>query len=570
MTRRWLKILPAFLLLCALVSGAALSVRAASRVSGAEFREYRRKEPGNGDTDETEEEKAQETENETGRTAEGGYPELPDWIVWQEREITNLFSWEDPAELAGENEPCTVRLHDRRAVVTDKAGWILYESPEDLSVQDVLVTDADFDGQRELVLLCWRRGHYDRMRPFWVREATREYRQHIYIYDWKDGGFRQRWLASNIIIDVADWSADTKNVFTLTEPDGTVSRWAWGTWGLCLLDEIPTSDRLTFAAVGDDLMHMELVGEASQRGGFDYMFDGTRDRLQAADLAILNQETPLVADMRRVAGYPAFGTPYTLGRAVKNAGFDIVSCATNHALDQGWYGVCVSEAFFTENDILCAGIQTEPEYVPYRSLTMHGIRIAVLNYTEITNGYPQPKENPYAVHTLDDEARVREDLRLAREDADLVLVLVHWGTEYLTYPDASELRWSDVFLEEGADVVIGTHPHVLQPYGIRVREDGHEMLVYYSLGNFISAQSQPARMLGGLAEFTVTKDEEGVHIESYGMEPVVTHYETGAFGTYLLSDYTDELAARHRIGITREGMQAMFLEYTSPGGLFQK
>ena len=556
MTGKIVKILPAVLLLLVMVMGAALTVRAASLVLGT----------GAGD-DKTGNDKA----SDDHKTADGGYEELPDWIPWKEREIHNLFSWNDPAALAKSAEPCLVRLQNRCVTVESSEG-ILFETPDTLWVQDVLVSDADGDGQRELVMLCWRRGHYDRARPFWIKEADQSIRQHIYIYDWKEDHFQPRWMASDILIDVIDWSIDTMNLFHLTEPDGTESRWIWDSWGLTRIDESLNSNRLTFAAVGDNLIHIELIGEASLRGGFDYMYDGIRERIWGTDISIINQETPLVSDLSRVASYPCFGTPYMVGTAVRNAGFDVASCATNHMLDQGLHGVRTTASCFEENDILYPGIQTvdESPYIPYRLMEKHGIKTAFLGYTQMTNGYPLPDGYPYAVHLLNDETQVRADLQAAREAADLVVVCAHWGTEYQFVPDSFEQYWCDVFLSEGVDVVIGTHPHVLQPYGIRTRADGHEMLVYYSLGNYISAQNDPARVLGGLASFTVVKDDEGVRIETYDLEPLITHTESGAWATYFLSDYTEELAARHPLNITMDSLWSIYRQAVSAGSFFQK
>ena len=545
MTGKLVKILPV-LLFAVMISGAALHIRAASIIP-------------------------QEETGGEDQAEHGGYSELPDWIGWKEREIRSVFSWEDPSRPAGPDEPCLVRLSDRRVIV-ESSERILFETPDSLYVQDVLVTDADRDGQRELALLCWRRGHYDRAHPFWIRRPVRLFRQQIFIYDWKDGEFSPRWMASDILIDVYDWQADTMNIFHLTEPDGKTSRWCWNHWGLERLDESLNSNRLTFAAVGDDLIHIELIGEAKQQGGYDFMYDGIRDRIRYADLAMINQETPFVTELSRVSGYPQFGTPYTVGNALRDAGFDVASCATNHALDQGLHGVQATSSFFEENDILHPGMQTvdEKAYVPYQILQKHGIRIAFLGYTEITNGYPEPVGYPYAVHLFNDEARVRSDLQAAREEADLVIVFAHWGTEYTFEPDSFQKYWCDVFLSEGVDVVIGTHPHVLQPFGLRKRADGHEMLVYYSLGNFISAQCDPARDLGGLAEFTVVKDTNGVRFESYALEPLVTHIEPGNWTTYLLSDYSDELASRHALkGMSVSYFRELFARATASGGLFQ-
>ena len=521
-------------LLVMMFIGAALTVRAASPVSGDGY-------------------------ESAGRASDDGYEMLPDWIEWKERTIHTQFSWTDPGVPAGQDEPWLVTLSDRKVTVSGHDGEPLFETPDNLYVQDVCAADADRDGQRELVLLCWRKGRFDRIRPFWIREPEKKYRQHIYIYDWEDGGFRQRWMGSDILVDVAAWYADVINVFHLTDPEGKTSRWAWDGWGFSCLDEIEPSNRLTFAAAGDNLIHSSLLGEEKLRGSFDFLFDGVREEIREADVAILNQETPFVTDLSLAAGYPQFATPYTVGTAIRDAGFDIVSCGTNHALDQGIFGLWTTAAFFQENGILYTGIQGEDETadIPYRIYARHGIRTAVLNYTETTNGHRLPEEAPYALHLLSDEEKVRRDLKAAREDADLVLVLAHWGTEYEAEPDESQQRWCEVFLEEGADVVIGTHPHVLQPYELLTREDGHEMLVYWSLGNFISAQGRPECILGGLAEFTVVKEEDGVRITSFGLEPLVTHMEAGAYTTYLLSDYTEELAARNSADITLDALRGL-------------
>ena len=132
----------------------------------------------------------------------------------------------------------------------------------------------------------------------------------------------------------------------------------------------------------------------------------------------------------------------------------------------------------------------------------------------------------------------------------MVVVCPHWGTEYMLTPDNDQEKWTQIFLENGVDIVIGTHPHVLQPVETLTSSSGHTMLVYYSLGNFISNQDALPRVVGGMADITVEKDSLGkCSIKQYSLIPTVTHrvYGVGNFTTYKLSDYTDDLANANTI-----------------------
>ena len=143
----------------------------------------------------------------------------------------------------------------------------------------------------------------------------------------------------------------------------------------------------------------------------------------------------------------------------------------------------------------------ETSYVPYEIIERNGIRFAMLNYTYGTNGMKIPDENPHMVHLLDDEEQVRNDIKAAQSDADFIILFVHWGSEYANQPDAYQKKWTQLFLESKVDVVVGTHPHALQPYELLNDNSGHEMLVYYSIGNFISAQPEKYCVKGGIANF---------------------------------------------------------------------
>ena len=184
--------------------------------------------------------------------------------------------------------------------------------------------------------------------------------------------------------------------------------------------------------------------------------------------------------------------------------------------------------------------------------------MALLNYTYGTNGIPLPKDAPWCVDTLSDQDRVVKQLREARRCADALIVFAHWGTEYSYTPDAFQQAWTNIFLENGVDVVVGSHPHLLQPVEMLTGEDGHQMLVYYSLGNFVSCQTQAPRLLGGMAIFTLHKTTSGTRVIAHTLKPLVTVQSYPLVTTYLLSDYTPELAAQQAVSASPAYLQELF------------
>lgn len=321
-----------------------------------------------------------------------------------------------------------------------------------------------------------------------------------------------------------------------------------------------TGPEVTLVMVGDILLHTPVAQSGMQEDGtynFDAVFANVKDEIAAADLALVNQEVIIGGEELGVSGYPSFNAPYELGDALAGAGFDVVLHATNHALDQGKRGItnCLS---FWENDypdMTVLGIheskEAQDEIYVYEQ---DGIRIAILNYTYGTNGIALPSDMPYAVDLLEEE-HVAADIAKAKESADFVIVCPHWGTEYRLTPSTEQRHWTNIFLENGVDLVIGTHPHVIEPIEWIEREGEDGMLVYYSLGNFVNWTSSSGegianRMVGGMAEITIGKKEDGkAFILEYGVEPLVCHLAEGTNGvtTYLLSEYTEGLAEENAI-----------------------
>ena len=318
---------------------------------------------------------------------------------------------------------------------------------------------------------------------------------------------------------------------------------------------------ISIIMVGDMLMHTPVEKSALQEDGtysYDAIFANTVSKIQAADLAIVNEEVIIGGEKLGISGYPAFNAPFELGDDLVEAGFDVICHGTNHALDQGKKGLKNCLTFWEENypEIPVLGIhgskEDQDEIYIYEQ---DGVKIAILNFTYGTNGIALPSDMPFAVDLLEEE-KVVSAIAKAEELADFTIVCPHWGTEYELGTTSQQKKWCNIFMENGVDLGLGTHPHVIEPVEMLVDEaTGHSMLVYYSLGNFVnwtsgSGEGIANRMVGGMSEVTLGMDENGeVFIMDYGVEPVVCHLTEGTNGVtvYFLEDYSTALAGQNEI-----------------------
>jgi len=340
-------------------------------------------------------------------------------------------------------------------------------------------------------------------------------------------------------------------------------------FSICAQAKAPEKDtEITIVMVGDILLHTPVEEAAKRDDGsynFDFIFENLKKDISSADIAIVNQEVIIGGQELGVSGYPSFNAPYQAGDALVEAGFDVVCHGTNHALDKGKSGLLNCCKYWREQhpEITVVGInETEDAYNNIDIVEEKGIRIAILNYTYGTNGIPQPKGMPHAVDMLD-RNKVEKELKYAEENADFTIVCPHWGTEYKLDVDSNQKYWTEIFRKNGADLVLGTHPHVIEPIemlqddtaGITNNHGNGDMLVYYSLGNFVNWTSGKGkgvanRMVGGMADVTIGRNAKGeVVIKSYGVTPVVTHLQKGHEGVivYPLTEYTDELGKTNEI-----------------------
>ncbi len=345
---------------------------------------------------------------------------------------------------------------------------------------------------------------------------------------------------------------DVSNTSTETTPSATTD---------LAVNSSSVPNQLSLLMVGDILLHTPVAESGLQEdGSYDFapLFQHTVDVISDTDIALVNQEVIIGGEDLGVSGYPCFNAPYALGDDLVDAGFDVICHATNHALDKGKKGLLNCVDFWQTNypEIEVLGIhesQESQDQILY--IQQNDITVAILNYTYGTNGIALPADMPFAVDMLEKES-VIADIQEAEANADFTIVCPHWGTEYQLTPSSYQEDWTQIFLENGVDLVLGTHPHVIEPIEMLTNADtGEEMLVYYSLGNFVNWTSSSGegianRMVGGMATVTLEKTSNGdVLIADYGVKAVVCHLSegTGGVSAYLLSEYPSELACTNAI-----------------------
>ncbi len=310
----------------------------------------------------------------------------------------------------------------------------------------------------------------------------------------------------------------------------------------------PISIRIT--AAGDNLLH-NTVSFACAKGDGTYDFTPVYENISkiihGSDIAFINQEVMLTGE---ASAYPNLAAPAENADALIGAGFNVINLASNHSLDKGMHGLetCLENTYARPFDAVLGAFRTEEEAQQLCIVEKQGIRFGFLSYTYGLNGYQLPADKPWKV-SLIEENKMKADLAAIRPACDYLIVSIHWGYEYQTTEHETQTELARLLCDGGADLIIGTHPHVLQPMKWLEREDGHKTLCAYSLGNFVSNQHKRATMLGGILDVKLSFDQDGTLLEttSAGVIPTVTHYKKGYYTIYQLSEYNDELAAAHGI-----------------------
>ncbi|MUV38476.1 Capsule biosynthesis protein CapA [Lentibacillus sp. JNUCC-1] len=275
-------------------------------------------------------------------------------------------------------------------------------------------------------------------------------------------------------------------------------------------DKIETE--ITLSAVGDMLIHKRVYDDARATKGFDFMpmLENVKPFLGDATITFANQETMIGGEKLGLSTYPRFNTPQAFGDTLKEVGVDVVSIANNHTLDRGEEAIQSAIQHWETIDMMYTGAyKDESDSEQLRIMeTDAGISIAFLAYTYGTNGIPTPGGKDYLVNVIDQEA-IAKDTARAKEQADVVVLSLHFGNEYERMPSDSQKQLVQFAADQGVDIVLGHHPHVLQPMEWVTGENGEKTLAVYSLGNFLSGQYDLYQRIGGIAQMTIKKTVEG-------------------------------------------------------------
>lgn len=305
----------------------------------------------------------------------------------------------------------------------------------------------------------------------------------------------------------------------------------------------PQVYKLKMLATGDGLIHNTIFrtyATGENTWDFSPALSLVKDIVSNYDIAYYNQETVFGGTSLGISGYPRFNTPSEYGDAMLNAGFNMVSLASNHTLDKGETGIINSYSYWKTTDALYHGIADSQEAHDNSIIIKekNNITYTMLSYTEMTNGLPVPSGKDYLVNVYDTQ-KVKQDIESVRDKVDVLIVAMHWGVEYQNKPNAKQKEIAEYLASLGVDIIIGNHPHVLQPVAWI-----DDTLVYYSLGNFISNQygsDDYNKLISVLATLditkTVDKDNVDIKIDNLGGEMIFTSYTGNPITTATHSDH---------------------------------
>lgn len=288
---------------------------------------------------------------------------------------------------------------------------------------------------------------------------------------------------------------------------------------------------ITLAAIGDILIHESVYETAREKKEYNFIpyFQYVKPYLQKVDIGFANQESMIGGSEIGLSTYPAFNSPHEVGDALKDVGIDIVSMANNHTLDRGEKAILHAIRHWEKIGMMYVGsYKSQEDRDNLRVIeTPEGISVAFLAYTYGTNGIPVPTGKDYLVNLIQKDV-IERDIKEAKEKADVVVVSYHFGIEYERMPSEEQRDLVQFAADQGARLVLGHHPHVLQPIEWVEGKDGHQTLAIYSLGNFLSGQIGLERQIGGIFQCEITKTFEKdashkIEIHSPAFMPTFVH-----------------------------------------------
>ncbi|MDD2627278.1 MAG: CapA family protein [Clostridia bacterium] len=285
---------------------------------------------------------------------------------------------------------------------------------------------------------------------------------------------------------------------------------------------------LKISAGGDLLIHDTVFKSVKSNDGtynFDPVFEKIKYVFEESDLSMINLEVPVAGNMFPPSNYPNFNSPVELLDGVKNMGVEVVSTANNHALDKGLKGLQETIKNAESKELKVVGTYLTDDTKPL-IIEKNNIKVGIASYTYGTNGIPIPKSAPYCVNIIDKDAMLEDINYMKEQKTDFIIFSMHFGQEYQTTQNKTQEELVDFLVNNGVDIVFGSHPHVPQPYEIKEveLENGLKKQAYvvYSLGNFVSNQVDYYTKLGGIATVTVSKKGDEKKIADNKVTPIYT------------------------------------------------
>lgn len=299
-----------------------------------------------------------------------------------------------------------------------------------------------------------------------------------------------------------------------------------------------SSINFTLTAIGDTLCHNTQYWDAynseTKEYDFSYVYEDIKYYTKVADITVGSLETTFAGEDKGYSNYPTFNSPDSLATSLKKIGVDIISLAGNHALDYGYSGLCRTIDVLDEADISHLGTyKTEEEQEKLLIKNVKGVKIAFINYTYGTNGIPVPSDKKYCLNLIDKNLISKQIEKAKEQNVDMIVACMHWGTEYKTVANNEQKELADYLFKNGVDIIIGNHPHVLEPMEKKTitLDDGttKDVFVVYALGNFTADQRDEITRDSAILNLNITKNLDGkISINKVNYVPIYMYKDTNA------------------------------------------
>ena len=281
----------------------------------------------------------------------------------------------------------------------------------------------------------------------------------------------------------------------------------------------------SLSAVGDVLLHSTVYNAAQTPDGYNFgpMFEKVKPYMASSDITVANSESIIGGPEIGLSTYPSFNSPFEIGDTLKDVGVDVVAMANNHTLDRGLPAIENAINYWDQIGMKRTGSHlSAEERDQITTMTANDITFSFLSYTYGTNGVPTPAGKDYLVNRIDKEL-IKTDLARARAQSEVVVLNLHFGDEYQPLPNESQVELAQFAADNGADIILGHHPHVLQPPAWIDAADGRRVFVIYSLGNFLSGQNEIPRQIGTILTLDVEKTVEAGQTQIAVKNPAFTN-----------------------------------------------